>query len=285
MTQGVYYALLSMLFAGINDVIFKKYAAKERSRGMYVLGIGVTWAILQILFMQVANVTFNVEHNSISYGLIAGVLLVASNIFLIESLTHIDVSLGSTVYRLNTIGVIILSFLVLDESIGAFKLFGILLGVFAVLLMQGSGSTLNTSGRAKIFFWLVVIASLFRALYGIVSKAGLSANAEPQSILLLVALCWIVGGAFYAKFIEQKFNVTKKKIVYSLLSGFMVFCIVNFLMLGLDNEQASIVIPIANMSFIIALIVSLVLKIEEFNIRKLVATCFVICSIILLSYA
>lgn len=283
MTYGVYFALLSMIFAGVNDVVFKKFSARKRSRGMYLLGIGVTWAILQTLFMQVENVLFNVENNSITYGLIAGVLLAASNILLIESLTHIDVSLGSTVYRLNTIGVVILSFLVLGEIVGAFKIFGIILGVFAVLLMYGGGKTSNPLGKETIFFWLVVFASLFRALYGIVSKAALSANAEPHSIMLMVALCWVVGGAFYAKFVEKKFIVTKKEIVYSLLSGFMVFCIVNFLMLGLDNEQASVVIPIANMSFIVALFVSWALKIEKLNSRKSIAACLAIFSILLLS--
>jgi drug/metabolite transporter (DMT)-like permease len=125
MTHGVYFALLSMLFAGINDVVFKKYSDKERSRGMYVLGIA--WAILQLLFMQAAKVSFNAGIDTIRYGLLAGVLLTMSNIFLIESLTHINVSLGSTVYRLNTIGVVILSFLVLHESVGANKIVGIIL--------------------------------------------------------------------------------------------------------------------------------------------------------------
>jgi drug/metabolite transporter (DMT)-like permease len=274
-----------MIFAGINDVVFKKYSAKERSRGMYVLGIGVTWAILQLLYMQVESVPFKIEQNLIVYGLIAGALLAASNIFLIESLTHINVSLGSTIYRLNTIGVVFLSFLVLDESIGAIKLLGIALGIFAVLLMHRDGKTPNVSGKVKKYFWLAVCASLCRALYGIVSKAGLSAYVNPQSILLLAALCWIVGGAFYAKFIEKKFIVTKKKILYSLLSGFLVFCIVNFLLLGLNVNQASIVIPIANMSFIVALFISLTLKMETFNKRKLGAASLALFSIILLSFS
>jgi drug/metabolite transporter (DMT)-like permease len=283
MNQGIYYALLSMIFAGINDVVFKKYSSKERSRGMYVLGIGVTWAILQLLFMQVEHVSFEVDNNSITYGLIAGVLLTASNLFLIESLTHINVSIGSTVYRLNTIGVVILSLLVLGESMDTFKIFGIILGIIAVLLMYGGNGTSSFSGKTALYFWLVVFASLFRALYGVVSKAGLSANAEPQSILLIVAFCWVVGGGIYAKYIEKKFIITKKKILYSLFSGFLVFCIVNFLMLGLEHEQASIVIPIANMSFIIALFISLALKIEELNLKKIIAACFAIFSILLLS--
>ena len=283
MTLGVYFALLSMFFAGINDVVFKKYSSKERSRGMYVLGIGVTWSILQLFYMQIENVPFNVENNVITYGLIAGILLVVSNIFLIEGLTHIDVSLGSTLYRLNTIGVVILSFLILGESTGVLKLVGILFGVVSVLFMYRGSRTTKPFGSVIVFFWLVVCASLFRAIYGVVSKAGLSANVEPQSFLLLAAFCWVAGGAFYAIFVEKRFIVTKKKIIYSLLSGFLVFCIVNFLMLGLDNEQASIVIPIANMSFVVAFIISLILKVEELNFRKTIATCLAIVSIFLLS--
>jgi drug/metabolite transporter (DMT)-like permease len=283
MNPGVRFALLSMVFAGMNDVVFKKYSAKERSRGMYVLGIGVVWAALQIVFMLAGHTSFDVEQGSIAYGLIAGGFLTASNILLIESLARIDVSLGSTVYRLNTIGVVILSFLFLRESVGSLKLFGIALGICSVLLMYTGGARGNRGEKAALFFWLAVSASLCRALYGVISKAGLSAQAERQSILLLAALCWVVGGAFYAGFIEKRFVVTKKKIVYSLLSGSLVFCIVNFLLLGLAHEQASIIIPIANMSFIVALFISLTLKLEALTARKFIAACLAIVSILLLS--
>ena len=283
MSNGVYFALLSMIFAGINDVVFKKYSAKERSRGMYVFGIGVTWATLQMLFMQIQSVPFKAEINTMKYGLITGGLLTASNILLVESLTHINVSLGSTVYRLNTIGVVILSFLVLGESVGAYKILGIIIGIIAVLSMYQGSHTSTPDGKSAMFLWLCIFASLFRALYGVVSKAGLTAKADPQSILLFIAFCWVVGGVIYAKAVEKRFVVTKKKIIYSLLSGFMVFCIVNFLMTGLKYEQASVVIPIANMSFIVALFVSIVLKIEQLDVKKSVAACLAICSILLLS--
>ena len=282
MSSGVSFALLSMIFAGIYDVVCKKYSAKERSRGMYVLGIGLTWAVMQMLWMQLKGFPFHTETTTISYGLIAGVLLAGSNIFLIEGLTHINVSLGSTVYRLNTIGVVILSYLVLNESVGYFKLAGIVVGIIAVLLMYYGSKASGTTRKSVLFFWIVVSASLCRALYGIVSKSGLSAGADAQSMLLLVALSWIVGGAFYAKFVEKSFIVTKKKVVYSALSGFLVFCIVNFLIQGLSTGQASIVIPIANMSFVIALLVSAVLKLERLTFRNAIAACLAIFSIMLL---
>jgi len=282
MSHGVYFALLSMIFAGIYDVVCKRYSARERSRGMYVLGIGLTWAVMQLLWMLIIGVPFHTESTTISFGLIAGILLTASNLLLVEGLTHIDVSLGSTVYRLNTIGVVLLSYLVLNESIGSFKLAGIVVGIIAILLMYGNGKSTRSHGKSLLFFWIVVCASLCRALYGIVSKAGLSAHADAQSMLLLVAVCWIVGGGCYAKGIEKRFIVTRKKIAYSLLSGFLVFCIVNFLIEGLKTGQASIIIPIANMSFVVALLLSAALKTERLTVRSATAAGLAVVSILLL---
>jgi len=283
LTQGVNFALLSMLFAGINDVIFKKYAAKNRSRGMYILGVGFTWAILQILYSSFSIISFSFDILTIQYGVLAGIILAAANISLIEGLTHIDVSLGSTVYRLNTIGVVILSFVFLSESIEFYKLTGIMFGIISVLLLYKSNNGKTVSRTTKIFFWLVVFASLLRAAYGVVTKIGLLASVDKNAIILLAALCWIVGGAFYAKYVEKRFIVTKRKALYSLVSGVLVFCIVNFLILGLKVAQASVVVPIANMSFIIALLLSVLMGTERMDLKKIVAIAFAVGSIVLLS--
>ena len=282
-SQGVMFALLSMLFAGVNDVVFKKYAVKDRSRGMYVLGIGFIWAILQILFSFITKTSFSFDFTSIYYGLLAGLILAGANILLIESLTHINVSLGSTVYRLNTIAVVILSFIFLGESLEPIKLAGIAFGIASVLLLYHGDNVKAASDKFILFFWLAVFASLLRAAYGVVSKAGLLASADINTIILLAALCWIGSGALYAKYVEKRFVVTKKKILYSMLSGSLVFCIVNTLILGLKSGQASIVVPIANMSFIIALLISVLVGTERMDFKKLVAIAFAAASITALS--
>ncbi len=282
-TEGVNFALLSMAFAGINDVIFKRYAVKKRSRGMYVLGVGLIWAILQILYASLSGISFNFDILTIEYGWLAGAILAAANILLIEGLAHIDVSLGSTVYRLNTIGVVILSFAFLDESIEFIKLAGITFGVISVLLLYKGNRNKTTRHSITLFFWYVVFASLFRAAYGVVSKIALIASADKNTIILLAAICWIVGGAVYAKYVEKRFIVTRTKVLYSVLSGILVFCIVNFLILGLKVAQASIVVPIANMSFIIALLIAVLTGAEKMDFKKALATAFAAGSIVLLT--
>jgi drug/metabolite transporter (DMT)-like permease len=285
MKAGITFALMSLVIAGLNDVVFKRYSLKDRSRGMYIFGIGVIWTLLQAGHTVMSDTPLQWSPATIGFGLAAGILLTLSNILLLESFTHIAVSFGSTIYRLNTIGVVLLSTSILGENLPLFKIVGILLGLAAVSLLYHR-DTGHTHDRTFILFaGLAVIASLLRACYGVVSKAGLTQHADGGAMLLLIALCWIIGGACYAKLQEKRIRFTGKKMVYSLISGVLVFLIVNFLMLALKHEEASIVIPIANMSFIVALLVSTVLKMEKLTARKLFALGCAAVAIVLLAKA
>ena len=286
MLSPVSYALLSLMFAAVNDVVYKRYATKDRSRGAYVFGIGLVWLLLQVPTAFARGVEFPLATVTLGCGLAAGLMLTASNLLLLESLTHIDASLGSTVYRLNTMGVVVLALLFLDETLGVYKGLGIVAGVVAVFLLYRRDAHCQTTHRTfLLYFSLAVAASLFRACYGVTSKAGLLHGADLQPMLVLGALSWIVGGVGYAILREKRFRVTGKKALYSGLSGVFVFLIVNFLLLAIEHGQASTVIPIANMSFILALVLSVVLRMERFTPRKLAAVAAAACSILLLSIA
>ena len=63
----------------------------------------------------------------------------------------------------------------------------------------------------------------------------------------------------------------------------LVFLIVNFLLLAIEDGQASIAIPIANMSFVVALLLSTSLGMEVLTRRKVAAVVLSAISILLLS--
>ena len=283
MKNAVFFAVMSLCFAGVNDIFFKKYSLKDRSRGMFILGIGVVWAILQgvALAVKTSGVTYN--GLSISFGLLAGAFLFASNILLLESFTHIDVGLGSTIYRLNTILVVILAFFLLDESLSAIKAGGILFGVISIIFLYQRSDNRGKTANYSLFFWLAVSAACMRAFYGVTTKHALLHHAEPQLMLFVIALSWIVGGAAYALAKEKRFRLTKKQLIYSIISGALVFAIANFLMLAVELGEASVVIPIANMSFVVALLISLSLGMEKLTLKKSAAMLFATASIISLS--
>lgn len=285
MNTGIIFALLSMLFAGINDVIFKRYSTEDRSRGIYVFGIGVIWTVLQTAYLGYKGIQLDSGiEPTLFYGSIAGFLLVCSNILLLESLKKIDTSLGSTIYRLNTIVVVFLSIIFLNEIISSMKLIGISLGIIAVMLLFKSNKNLESHVTYSTFLWIAVTASVFRGLYGVISKAGLLNGASAETMLLIASFFWVIGGIAYALLREKRFKVTRIKVKYSIISGILVFLIVNTLIAGLQIGEASIIIPIANLSFLVALTLSVIMKMEVLNKFKLIAISFSVLAIIFLSW-
>ncbi len=240
---------------------------------------------VRVRFIDIGEEALIVDATSIRYGLFAGLCLTLSNLLLLESLTHINISLGSTVYRLNTVGVVFMAYLFLGEALGGVKLLGVGLGIVAVGLLYRPDTTAvaqENRGQFLPFFLMAVAASLFRAGYGVITRGGILHQADPQTMLLLCSLSWVVGGALYARLREGRFQLTSKKINYALASGVLVFLVVDFLMLAVKYGEASIVIPIANMSFVMAMILSIALRFEPFSLRKgaaMVVACLAIAAL------
>lgn len=282
---AVAFALLSLLFAGVNDVVFKRYSAGGRSRGMLVLGIGVVWTALLLATFRARGVPVEVDGPALAYGLAAGALLVASNLLLLESLGHVDLGLASTIYRLNTVGVVVLSALLLGERIPAVKGAGVAAGIGAVLLLAHRPARHARSARDAAFLGAVILASLLRAGYGVTTRAAMVAGVAPEPVLLLVAASWIAGGALYALARDRGLRLTREGARYAAVSGALVFLIVYALLLAVERGEASVVIPIANMSFVVALGISLATGMERLDGRKLLAVCAAVAAIVLLSRA
>lgn len=286
MSAAVAFALLSLACAGIVDVVFKRYSAIDRSRGLYVLGMGLVWTVLQAGVVLGTGTELRVDAATLGFGLAAGLLVAVSNTLLIESLTHIDVGLGSTIYRLNTIAVVVLAVVLLDEALTTIKLTGVLLGVAAIALLFERNQT-HAAARSvyRLFFGLVVLASLLRACFGILAKVATLQGIDLQVMLLVNAPVWVVVGGIYAWRRREPIRVDAATLGYVVISGALLCGVANFLMLALARGEASVVVPIANMSFLVALLISALLGMERLSARKLVAVALAVVAIVLLARA
>lgn len=238
---------------------------------MYVFGCGFVWLVFQLTYFTITDAQIRLDEGTILYGLLTGALLVLANILLIESLTGLDVSLGSMIYRLNTIGVVAISFVLLSEDIGLIKVLGIGIGVAAILILYKRADGGDTVPIPILFFVMAVAASAFRAIYGVASKVALEQGAAAEGLLVIAAISWIVGGFAYAAFRERRVRITGKKAAYAVVSGTLAFAVVNALIEALKNGEASVVVPIANLSFAVAMLLSVFLGMEQLSSRKYIA--------------
>ncbi|MFZ5556499.1 MAG: EamA family transporter [Pseudomonadota bacterium] len=271
MSAGVGFALVSLAFAGVLDVVFKRYSRKDRSRGTYLLIAGAVWTALQLGMIAFRGIDSKPAADAMLIAAAAGVVIALANILFIESLTHIHVSLAATIYRLNTIGVVVLAVAFLGEPLTPLKLLGVGLGAIAVLTLYEGGFGTAPISRRTVFFALAVAASLLRAGWGVILKAGSLHAVDPQLMMLASGLGFMAVGAAYALVWEGRMRVTGKKLAYGGLTGGLIFLVANALMLAIERAEASVVVPIANMSFLVSVALSAGLKMEALTRRKALA--------------
>lgn len=123
-----------------------------------------------------------------------------------------------------------------------------------------------------------MLAAALRASFGVLSKAALTYGVNQSTLLLAGAASWVVGGLLYAWLRERRVRITVSKLGCSAVSGTLVFLGVTTLILGLQLGDASTLIPIANLSSVLVLIVTITLRMEVLTKRKacalvLVAAC------------
>ena len=117
------------------------------------------------------------------------------------------------------------------------------------------------------------------------SKAAVSRGVDLQLLLLVNGPVWIVAGWAYARLREPPMRFTRAKLGYSLLSGTLICGIANFLMLALERGDASVVVPIANMSFLVTILISVATGMERLTARKLLAIVLTVTAIVVLARA
>ena len=102
-------------------------------------------------------------------------------------------------------------------------------------------------------------------------------------MLLVNAPVWILIGAFYALWRKEHIQVTGASVGYAAVSGVLICGVANFLMLAVQRGEASVVVPVANMSFLVAILISAGLEMERLTRRKLAAVALAVAAILVLS--
>ena len=277
-------ALLCLLASGLLDLTFKLYAAKQRSRGMLIFGIGCIWITLQLGYMAFTSNGIVLDSTTTGYGITAAVFVTVSNILLVECMGGLPISMASTTYRLNTVPLVVIAFWFLHEDISGLRVLGIAAGLVTVLLLYEPARSRNGESPHYVTFSILIIAaSVIRALYGAVTKAGVNNGGDPNTMMLLAAIGWCIGGILYARFREHRVVLTPDKLRFIPVCGFLVFGIVWLLTTALTLGDASVVVPIANMGFVAAFVFSVSLRLESLDIKKSVAIAFAAMAILLLT--
>lgn len=274
MSPGVGFALASLIFAGVNDFIFKKQSDDGSGRAAYMAVVGAVWFAVFALAALVSGTPAPgaAPGVTLAWGLAAGALSVSANYLLIGSLRTIGAAVGATIYRMNMVAAAAVGVIFLGEPLGAAKLSGFALAAAALMLFAAGSGAFGGRG-IELGLGLAFAASLLRAGMGIGYKLAAEAGVHGDWFLAIQGLVWLVTGAAGVLLRGRGPGLGAALIRRGLISGLFICGIVYFFRRALELGKASVVIPIAQMSFALTALISRFALGERLNGRKIAALC------------
>ena len=282
--MAVIFAFCCIFCSAMNDFVFKLFARKPRSRGLFVLVIGAAWSIASLFLPGLKGSSWQI---TIIWGIISGLFSVIGNLLLIEAMGKQSAGLCSTIYRLNLALVVPGAAIIFKEHNTLMQYIGIAAALAAVLFFLPGSVTKEKRSDGKLGLILVIIAAILRAGMGLAYKYGFNLGASANGVNLINGFCWIIGGGIYFILRERNNALldkwSRKVAGYGILSGLFVFGIVFFMAHSVRLGNASIVLPIMQMSFVVTFVLSAVFLKEKITLYKFLALASGAAALLLLS--
>ena len=284
--MAIFWAFACMFFAACNDLLFKFFAGKNRGNGFFVSVVGVVWLVVALIPALLGQAPAD-WRATIIWGCISGFFSLAGNIMMLDAMRSLDVGVCSTIYRLNLVPVTVGAALILNENITPIQYAGIAAACLAILafIPRNQSEVKRKLGWA---FIVMIIASLLRAGMGLSYRYGFLHGASEKYVVVINSLFWIFGGVLYAFWRERHlmpYNKQDWKNLFFLggLSGALVTGIVITMALMLKLGNASVVLPIAQMSFLVTGALGIWLFKERLTVSKAMAFILGVAAVLLLS--
>ena len=284
--MAIFWAFACMFFAACNDLLFKFFAGKNRGNGFFVSLVGVIWLAAAMAYALTDSTPVNWQATLI-WGAISGFFSLAGNVLMLDAMRSLDAGVCSTIYRLNLVPVTIGAALLLDENITALQYVGIAAACVAVCAFIPR----KKEQARQTFSWALIImitAALMRAGMGLSYRYGFQHGASEKYVVVVNSLFWIFGGVLYTALRERALLPYSKAdwknlFVLGTLSGALVTGIVITMALSLKLGSASVVLPIAQMSFLVTGALGIWLLKEKLTCGKALAFICGVAAILLLS--
>ncbi len=263
MTPGLGFALVAMLCFGVSDLIYKRAtAAGIQAKHFAMLQ---AWVFCPGVTLY-AWLTGTLEpHASALWGSLAGVFLVVAVHNFLASLKTGTVSTNAPIFRLNFTITAALAVLLLGETLTPHKLAALACTLVAVWLLLAEPAQKRPSWTSVA---QVLIATVAMGLTNFFYKVGLQHGALPETVVAAQAWAFCSLATLIAVVSDRGYRAPAKGWHYAPAAAIVLVGGFVSLLHGLALGPASVLVPVAQMSFVFTALLGALMFGERLNTRK-----------------
>ena len=268
MSQSIVFAIVAMVCYGLSDFIYKQAAAAGIRADHFLMAQAWFFCPLVILY-ALATRTLVLDPAAL-WGSLAGAFIFIGFYYFIRSLATGSVSTNASIFRLNFIVTVILVIALLGEPLTPSKIAGLALALVATWLLVGTGGAAdrapNDARRRSLV--QVMVATLAFGASNFFHTVGLRHGAVPETLAVAQAAMFMPLATGVVYFADRKLAPPSVTFKYGAAAATVLLGATIFLLRGVAGGQASVVVPIAQMGFIVAALLGVFVLRERVTVRK-----------------
>jgi len=257
-----------MLFFGVGDLLYKRGAVAGAPAHQFLMV--QAWVFLpSVVLYGVATGSLAFVSGSL-WGALAGFFAYAGFYNFAHSLRHGSISVNAPIFRLSFVITAALAVLLLAEPLTSWKLAGIALALAAVWLLLAAPEAQPAGAPRNLCAPLVrvLVATAAVGIANFLHKLGVAAGATPASLVVAQACVVVPLSTGFAAAVDRGVRPARTALRHAPLAAFALALAFAFLVEGLQRGEASVVVPIAQMGFVVTALAGFAFLGERFTARK-----------------
>jgi drug/metabolite transporter (DMT)-like permease len=264
MSPGVEYALAAMVCIGLADLVYKRAAGSGVQAIHFLMVQGVFFTPAIVLYAWATDVL--VITPGFAWGMAAGFFIYIALYHFAVSLASGAVSVVAPIFRLNFVLTAAFAIVALGEPLTLGKVAGLALALGAVWLLLG-GAPGKAAGRIPLARVLLATAAI--AACNLCYKFGVAAGVPPVTMLVGQASVFFPITLVVVWINDRRLAASRGAWRNAPFAALFLFIGFPLLLESLRRGEASVLLPIGQMGFIVTALAGMLFLREAFTPRKL----------------
>ena len=284
MMPGLELAIASMIFFGLADLSYKRGAAAGVKAHYFIMLQGWFFAPAVMLY-GLATGTL-AAGTPLLWGMSAGLFVFIALYHFARALEGGSVSVVAPVFRLSFTITVALAVVLLGEPLTGWKIGGLVLALAAVWMLLG-GEARGTSAPATARLALVqaLIAMAAMGVANFLYKVGATSGGSAATFIAGQACLFMPLTTAFTWLKDRNIRPPAGGWKYGAAAAAAFLIALIFMFESLGRAQASVVVPITQMGFVVTAAFGLVFLREPFTARKIAGLVFAVAALASLAHS
>ena len=266
MTGGTGYALAALACYGVGDFIYKRAAACGVTPHHFLMG--QAWCFCPAVLLYAWATGSVTLHLAVLWSGLAGLVIFVGFYYFLRALAAGSVSIVAPIFRLNFLVTAALAIIVLGEPFKPLLMVALALALAAIWLLLGANETGGRRELGRGALVAVLIATLFLGAANFFHTMGLRHGLSPETALASQAVVFTALATVFVRVADGKIAPPATVWRHAVPAAAVLMAAFLFMLHGLTRGPASVLVPIAQMGFVVAAVLGVAVLREPVTARK-----------------